>query len=178
LDFETYGEERERFREQVLALKASRRIHVGPFLTFLFENAQTIRYQVQEMMRVERIVREADILHELGTYNELLGGPGELGATLLIEIEDAAERTEKLARWLDLPRHLYAELPDQTRVRPRFDARQVGEQRLSSVHYLIFDTRGVAPVALGADHPELTLRQPLTEAQRAALDEDLRSDSV
>ena len=174
VDFETYRETRDVTRAQVLAIKAPRRIHVGPYLTFLFENSQTVRYQVQEMMLAERIVKEADIAHELQTYNELLGRPGELGATLLIEIESPAERDQKLTAWLELPRHLYAKLEDGTAVRATFDPRQVGETRLSSVHYLKFDVKGRVPVALGADLPSLTAEAPLTAEQRAALQEDLR----
>jgi hypothetical protein len=172
VDFETYRETREAYRTKVLALKEPRRIHVGP-LTFLFENHETIRYQVQEMMLAERIVKEAEIRHELHTYNELLGGPGELGASLLIEIEEPAERDQKLRAWLKLPSHLYAKLDDGTRVRARFDARQVGDTRLSSVHYLKFDVQGRVPLALGSDLPELMIETPLTAVQRAALGEDL-----
>ncbi len=109
-DYQTYGEGRATTRSMVLALKEPRRIHVGKYLTLLFENVDTIRYQVQEMMLAERIVREADIQHELETYNELLGGQGELGATLLIEIEDPAERDLKLRSWLELPKTLYVKL--------------------------------------------------------------------
>ena len=67
-------------RPAILEAKAPRRVHVGGALTFLFENTDTIRYQVQEMVRAERMTREPDIRHELETYNELLGGQGELGA--------------------------------------------------------------------------------------------------
>src|SRR5207244_10304161 len=100
VDYQTYRDQRDRTRPQVLEVKAARRIHVGSVLTFLFENRDTVRYQVQEMMLAERMVREADIAHELHTYNELLGGRGELGATLLIEIEDVGERDRKLREWL------------------------------------------------------------------------------
>ena len=173
-DFQTYAETRDTYRSQVIALKAPRRIHVGPVLTFLFENHETIRYQVQEMMLTERIVREADILHELKTYNELLGGTGELGCTLLIEIESPAERDDKLARWLDLPETLYAKLADGTKVRPTFDARQISDRRLSSVHYLKFDTKGQVPLALGCDRPDVALEAPLSEEQAKALAADLK----
>lgn len=173
VDFETYRRGRLAYREKVLALKAPRRVHVGPLLTFLFENTETVRYQVQEMMLAERIVKEADIRHELDTYNELLGGPGELGATLLIEIESPPERDEKLGRWLELPRRLYARLDDGTRVPATFDPRQVGEERLSSVHYVKFATGGRVPAALGCDHPELTVETRLTDVQRHALADDL-----
>lgn len=173
VDFETYRERRPTWRPAVIAIKDRRRIHVGLHLTFLFENTETIRYQIQEMMLAERIVREADILHEMQTYNELLGGPGELGATLLIEIEEPAERDAKLRRWLDLPSRLYARLEDGTVVRPTFDPRQISEGRLSSVHYLKFATGGRVPVALGCDHPELIAETVLTPEQRLALEEDL-----
>ncbi len=173
VDFETYREERPAFREEVMAIKAPRRIHVGKNLTFLFENHATIRYQVQEMILAERIVKEADIQHELHTYNELLGGPGGLGASLLIEIESEAERNEKLTAWLELPKHLYVKLEDGTKVRATYDPRQVGESRLSSVHYLRFPVKGKVPVAIGADLPALMEESPLTAPQRAALQEDL-----
>ncbi|MEK7704696.1 MAG: DUF3501 family protein [Myxococcota bacterium] len=177
VDFVTYGETRAAERTRVLALKEPRRIHVGAHLTFLFENADTVRYQIQEMMRAEQMVKEADIRHELDTYNELLGGTGELGCTLLIEIETAKERDEKLRAWRTLPQHLYARLADGTRVRPTFDARQLDDERLSSVQYLKLDTHGQVTIALGADHPALTVEALLTAAQREALDADLRSDA-
>ena len=173
LDYVTYEDRRDALRASVLAAKELRRIHVGGVLTFLFENTETIRYQVQEMMRVERIVKEADIQHELETYNELLGGQGELGCTLLIELDDPAERDVKLARWLDLPEHVYAETEDCERVRATFDPRQVGTDRVSSVQYLKFATGGRVPIAIGCDHPDLDVRTTLDEAQRAALAEDL-----
>jgi hypothetical protein len=173
VDYLTYQERRETERPRAMAEKERRRIHVGPHLTFLFENADTTRYQIQEMMLAERLVREADIRHELETYNEILGGPGELGATLLIEIESPAERDEKLRRWLDLPQRIYARLEDRSLVRPSFDPRQVSDGRLSSVHYLKFETGGRVPVSLGCDLPEMVVETPLTPRQLQALAEDL-----
>ena len=178
VDFVTYNDRRDTVRAQAIAAKRPRRIHVGPFLTFLFENRTTIAYQVQEMMRSEQMVREADIQHELNTYNELLGGAGELGCTLLIEIDSAPVRDEKLTAWLGLNEHLYLELADGTRVRPTFDPRQVGDGRLSSVQYLKFDVRGQAPVAVGCDFPaeDVRGRTVLTPDQAAALAADLADD--
>jgi hypothetical protein len=174
LDYVTYAERRDEIRPGVLATKAPRRVELaGGTLTFLFENRDTVRYQVQEMMRTERIVKEADIAHELRTYNELLGGDGELGCTLLIGIDDEAERAEKLVAWLGLPKHLYAELADGTRVRATFDARQIGDDRLSSVQYLKFAVGAEPPVAFGSDLPALTVRTELSAEQRAALAADL-----
>lgn len=175
VDFETYRQTREPYRARVIETKASRRVHVGQVLTFLFENRDTVRYQVQEMMLAERIVKEADILHELHTYNELLGGPGQIGCTLLIEIEDPTERDLKLTRWLTLLEHLYVKLEDGSLVRPTFDPRQVSDGRLSSVHYLKFDTKGRVPKGVGCDHPEIAAEAVLTAAQAKALAEDLKS---
>ena len=175
VDYQTYEELRPEIREKVMKEKEPRRIHVGPHLTFLFETHATMRYQIQEMMRAEQIVREADILHEIETYNEVLGGPGELGCTLLVEIDDPEARAKKLVAWLELPKHLYAKKADGTKVRPTYDARQVGEERVSSVQYLKFAVGDRAPVAIGCDHPDPGLHHEteLDDTQGAALQEDL-----
>jgi hypothetical protein len=175
LDYVTYEERRGAIREAAMRAKDARRVHVARYLTFLFENRETIRYQIQEMVRAERMVREADIAHEVETYNELIGTGGDLGCTLLIEVDDPAARAEKLARWLALPRHLYAKLEDGTKVRAAFDERQVGDARLSSVQYLKFPVGGRTPVAIGCDidDPDARGETPLTEEQRTALAADL-----
>jgi len=175
VDYVTYEEGRDQTREEVFAIKRPRRIHLGEYLTFLFENSATMHYQVQEMMRTERIVREKDIQHELDTYNEVLGQEGELGCTLLIEIDDPDARDEKLTRWLGLPEKLYLRLEDGGQAYASFDERQVGDTRLSSVQYLKFDTGGRQPVAVGCEHsdPELNLECALTSEQSAALCADL-----
>ncbi len=111
LDYVTYGEQREAIRAAALQAKSERRILVGEHFTFLFENRETVRYQIQEMVRVERIVKEDDIEHEIKTYNELLHPAGTLGCTLMIAIDDEAERNEKLRAWLGLNDHIYATLP-------------------------------------------------------------------
>jgi hypothetical protein len=173
VDWITWTERRSGELASVMAAKAARRIHVGEYLTFLFENRTTVRYQVQEMLRVEKIVREADVAHELATYNELLGADGELGCTLLVEIDDPEVRAQKLGRWVDLPDHVYVELADGRRVRPNVDERQRESGRLSTVQYLKFRAGESVPVAIGCDHPEQSARTELAAEQRAALAEDL-----
>jgi hypothetical protein len=173
VDYETYEELRPALRAEAMAAKDRRRVHVGDHLTFLFENATTTRYQVLEMVRAERMAREADIRHELDTYNALLGAEGDLPATLLIELDDPAVRAVRLREWFDLPDRLYARLEDGTRVRPRFDEAQRGDGRLSSVQYLTFPVGGRVPVAIGVDLPGLDAETVLTAEQRAALAEDL-----
>jgi hypothetical protein len=175
IDYVTYQEEREALRAEVMAAKALRRVHIGEYLTLLFENHLTMRYQIQEMVRVERMVKEADIQHEIDTYNEVLGGEGEFGCTLLIEIEDPAVRSVKLREWWQLPEKMYLLLEDGTRVRASFDERQRGDDRVSSVQYLKFDTGGRVPVAAGVDLPALQAETSLTTEQRQALREDLSS---
>jgi hypothetical protein len=174
VDYATYAEQRNAERERIFAVKTPRRIHVGDVLTFLFENNDTMRYQVQEMMLAERIVKETAIQHEIDTYNGLLGGPGELGCSLLIEIDDPQQRAEKLHRWLPLPKHLYVRLEDGSQVRATYDSSQIGEDRLSAVQYIKFDTKGHVPLAVGCDFPELSGETKLNDAQRRALQEDLQ----
>jgi hypothetical protein len=173
VDYATYEDGREAFRAEVMRLKEPRRVHVGGHVTLLFENHETIRYQIQEMIRAERIVRESDIQHEIDTYNELLGKTGELGCTMLIEIEDPAVRAEKLRQWWDLPEMIYALLENGTRIPATFDERQRGSERLSSVQYLKFNTNGSVPSAIGIDLPDLKVEIRLTADQRDALRFDL-----
>jgi hypothetical protein len=178
LDYATYEEHREALRHEVLVAKEARRVHVGRYFTVLFENRLTVRYQIQEMVRVERIVREADIQHEIATYNELLGGPGEVGCTLLIEIDDPAERAAKLGAWHGLPARFHLTLPDGRRAHACMDQRQEDDRRISAVHYLKFDTGGAIPVSLGLDYPGLEAEVPFDGRQRAALHEDLQDSMV
>jgi len=174
-DYVTWTEQRPTSRPQILAAKELRRILLDTCFTFLFENRDTVRYQVQEMMRVERIVKESDILHELATYNELLGDGGGLGCTLLIGIDDEERRNEALSRWLGLLEHIYLRLPDGSQVRATWDPRQVGTDRLSSVQYLKFATGGVAPTGIGIDleDPLIAGEMTLSDQQRSALQSDL-----
>ena len=173
LDYVTYEEQRKQIREKIMKIKELRRINVGGVLSFLFENTDTVRYQIQEMIRVERIVKETDIQHEINTYNELLGDSGQLGCTLLIEIDDPDEREEKLTQWLELTKHLYISLENKSRIRASFDERQIGDSRLSSVQYIKFNTGGKTPIAIGSDFPLLKAETAFTSDQKKALSEDL-----
>lgn len=176
LDYVTYGERREEIRAEALRAKSVRRILVGEHFTFLFENRETVRYQVQEMMRIERIVKEDDIQHELDTYNELIHPSGTIGCTLMVGIDGEAERDAKLRAWLGLNEHIYARLPDGSLVRPTWDPRQVGEDRLSSVQYLSFEIGPTAPVVIGIAMEGIEAEAELSEPQRQALGADLMAD--
>ena len=174
LDYQSYQEVRDEERKRILPIKKPRRIQLGDNLVFLFENAATIRYQIQEMMRAEQIVKEVAIREEMETYNSLLGDEGQLACALLITIDDPIERRQKLEKWLSLPRHIYLKLEDGSKVYAEYDPCQVGEDRLSAVQYLKFDLKGRPPVAIGSDMQELKVEAALSPEQKAALEEDLK----
>ena len=176
LDYVTYTEKRDLLRPKILKEKERRRIHIGNYITVLFENHDTVLYQIQEMMRVEHIVKESDIAHEIETYNELCSNNGNLGGTLLIEIDSPEERQVKLKNWLLLPENLYVKLESGERIKAEYDKRQVGDTRLSSVQYIKFNVKGKTPIAIGIDMPkysEIHSEVVFTNDQRKALTEDL-----
>src|SRR6056297_357192 len=90
-DLRAYEREREDFRAEIIALKKKRRIGVGPFVTFLFENRDTIRFQIQEMARAEKIISDEGIETELRIYNPLIPEPGHLAATMFIELTNDSD---------------------------------------------------------------------------------------
>src|SRR5262245_1531324 len=175
LDRARYERTRSFSQAAVLEMKRKRRIHVADCLTFLFENTTTIWYQIQEMLRAERIDREADILHELDTYNALLGGRGQLGCCLLIEIDDPVLRDRRLREWRALPAYVYMRCEGGATVRPTVDPAQIDERRISAVQYLKFHLDDWRPIALGCDLPGVTAETTLNPEQRDALNDDLRS---
>jgi len=170
---QAYESIRDEFRKSVMAQKAERRIHLGDYFTFLFENHDTVLYQIQEMIRAESLDSEPEIQHEIDTYNELIGDAGELGATLLIEIDDPDKRAVLLAAWIDLLGTFYIETVDGRRIAPRFDARQVGRDRISSVHYLKFPIGDGVPRLVGCTHSSVSTSVELDPKQVAALSADL-----
>jgi hypothetical protein len=175
VDYQTYEETRAETRTKVLTEKKLRRIHVGQHLTFLFENHTTIRYQIQEIMRAEKIVKEADIQHEIEVYNELIGDDGQLGCTLLVEIPTEEGRNELLTKWRNLNAQLYVKLASGATIAPTWDERQIGDTRLSSVQYLRFNTQGETPISVGCtfDAPELFGEANLSPSSISAFDADL-----
>jgi hypothetical protein len=172
VDYETYEDGRDESRKAALEAKRPRRVHLGDHLTFLFENEQTLIYQIQEIMLVERIAREADVAREIEVYNQMLGAPDQLCCVLLIEIEAEAHRKELLTAWLGLEANIYVRLADGSRVYATFDPEQVGDDRLSAVQYLLFDVTE-APAAVGTDFPLLEDEVELTAVQQSALAADL-----
>ena len=169
---------RPEWRPQMMALKDRRRIHVGAHMTFLFENRDTVRYQIQEMMRIERLQNPHEIAHEVKTYNDLIPAAGELSACLLIEYETPEERDVSLRALLGLEHHIWLEAGGQ-RAQARFDDRQISTDRLSSVQYIKFQLspEQVAAFPRGAkiaiDHPQYPAEHKLTPEQLHELAADL-----
>jgi len=133
-----YELERSDFRDRVIALKTRRRIPLGPLMTVVFENRDTVRFQIQEMLRVERIVQPEKVRHEVETYNELLPGPGEVAATLFIEITDAARIRQILDGFIGLDQGGLDLVIGSRRFTADFSPEQSREDRISAVHYIRF----------------------------------------
>jgi hypothetical protein len=165
----------------VQAVKQARRIGVGDRVTLVFENRETVRFQVQEMLRVERI-RSADrVQHELDVYNELVPGDAELSATLFIEITDSREIRAELDKLLGIDACVFLELGDE-RVRARFDESQLEADRISAVHYLRFELAAGAaerlrdasvPARIAIDHAHYRAGADLPPSLRECLAADL-----
>ncbi|HLH76014.1 MAG TPA: DUF3501 family protein [Candidatus Binataceae bacterium] len=170
-------------RPLFIAEKERRRLELGAHLTLLFENTQTVWYQIQEMIRSEKIVAFDALAHELETYNELLPDPHQLSATLLIQFPDPAQRDEQLHRLVGLERHLWL-IDGERRELARFDTRQMTEERISSVHFVKFSLGDYnaeqflerarhGRLAIEVDHPHLSARAPVNGTLAVALASDL-----
>jgi hypothetical protein len=181
VDHRAYERERDEFRATIIALKQRRRVALGDFITIVFENTDTMRFQVQEMARAERMLTDDAIAHEVETYNELVPDAGELSGTLFIELT----ADDALREWL--PRLRGVEFAVRFDLGPPDDAQQVvgvprDEERLtrdditSTVHYLRFPFSPAqhallaeGPARLVVDHPEYQVSVELDDAQRAEL---------
>jgi uncharacterized protein DUF3501 len=183
LPFEQYETLRPLLRPLFIAEKDRRRLAVTDHMTLLFENVQTVWYQVEEMLRTERISAEAAVRHEIDTYNELLPRPGELSATMLIEYSDAAQREAALRELVGLERHVWINL-DQRREAARFDERQMSSDRVSAVQFVRFPLGGVdsaeflslakgGKLAIEVDHPSMQGRALIAGMLAQALAQDL-----
>lgn len=181
-DHREYEREREGFRRHIIDMKKRRRIPLGDLLTVTFENTDTMRFQVQEMARAERMLSDEQIAHELETYNQLIPDPGELSGTLFVEIDDQARLYEWLPKLVGIQRAVRFRLADATEVPsiPEDEERLTREETTTTVHYLKFrfapgqrDAFAAGPVWLVTDHPAYQAETELTPDQRAELTTDL-----
>jgi len=184
LPLERYARERDAWRARVIEHKKLRTVHLGEHVTLLFEDELTIRYQVQEMLRIERIFEEDGIQHELDAYNPLVPDGGNWKATMLIEYPDAEERRRELARLKGVERRVWVRVAGGEPVQAVADEdlERENEEKTSSVHFLRFELdagarerlkRGAA-LAIGVDHPAYRAAlDPVPAAVRSALLRDL-----
>lgn len=163
---EEYAERRPQFRAQVIEHKHLRTVHLGDHVTLLFEDETTVRYQIQEMLRIERTFESAGIQDELDVYNPLIPDGSNLKATMLIEYPDEKERIERLQQLKGIERKTWvrADEFDKVFAIADEDLERENETKTSSVHFLRFElTREMcqalklgAALGMGIDHPEYT----------------------
>jgi hypothetical protein len=182
LDLGAYEQIRERFRARIIEAKKHRRLSVGPHMTFIWENRDTVLFQVQEMLRTERISSRAAIEHELDTYNDLVPKAGELSSTLMIEYDDPAERRVALEKLASVRNEVALVVGDTTFQGTFYD--QPGEEadRLPAVNYVRFQVGDIAAlledekvtVELAVENTFYRQRKSVPLAMRRALAADLR----
>lgn len=178
-----YEKVRDAYRKDILEYKKHRRLSVGPHITVTFENRKTMKFQIQEMMRAERMVRDEQIQEEIDIYNSLLPDRDSLSATLFIEVTEEAQIRPILDRFIGLTTrdHLYLRIGEE-KVFATFEAGREEEDRISSVHYLQFQlgakmkkSFGVAdgPVYLGIHYRDYEFEIELSGEERSSLAQDL-----
>jgi len=183
MSLETYARERSSFRAKVLEHKKKRTVQLGEHLTLQFEDELTIRYQVQEMLRIERIFEDQGIQGELDAYNPLIPDGSNWKATMLIEYPEADERRRMLAVLKGIERRVWVQIEECERVLgfADEDLERENEEKTSSVHFLRFELtaamrerlRRGARVTVGVDHPHYRAVAELQPEVRAALAADV-----
>jgi hypothetical protein len=181
-NLQDYEMERDEFRKRVIELKKRRRVSLGPLVTLVFENRDTVRFQIQEMLRIERIVQPERVQDEIDTYNSLLPGPGEVAATLFIEVNEESRVKPVLDSFigLDEGRGLWIEAKGE-KFFAVFEAGHGREDKISAVHYIRFPLgdRGRAALESGSvaelvlDFRENSARTELSPGLIAELRKDL-----
>jgi hypothetical protein len=182
LTLEAYAKERQAFRARVLAHKRARTVHIGDHVTLLFEDELTVRYQIQEMLRIEKMFEEAGIQDELAAYNPLVPDGSNLKATMLLEYEDVDARRDALATLRGIEDALWLQIDGFARVHAIADEDldRENEQKTSAVHFVRFELapgmvaafKSGRPVAIGADHPNYHAEIALPANVQAALAKD------
>ena len=186
IDIDSYERIRPDYRPRILEHKRVRRVPVGPLVSVVFEDRETLRYQILEMTRVERTTDPAKVQIEIDVYNDLVPGENELSATLFIEIPELDQIRTELDRLIGIDSSVAvivdAGSENETQAPGRFDERQLEEDRISAVHYLRFSLNAEqverfeagARVSLRISHPRYQHEAELCSATRASLLRDLR----
>jgi hypothetical protein len=184
LNIADYEKARPAFRKRVMEAKKNRRIGVGPIMTFVFENRETVLFQIQEMMRTERLVHDEQIQHEIETYRRLLPTKNELSATLLIEITEKDKIRSLLDSLVGLPNDSVFLLIGDMEIPTIFDEEQSEEGRISAVQYVRWKIdsaeiekmrSGQTDVGIRARHANYDYYTKFTEEQLKSIASDLHS---
>ncbi len=184
MTLETYAKKRVEFRKQVIEHKKHRTIHLGNHVTLLFEDEMTLRYQVQEMLRIEKIFEEEGIQSELDAYNPLCPDGSNFKATMLIEYENVADRRVALAKMIGIEDRLFVQVEGQPRVYAIADEDldRENEEKTSAVHFVRFELtpemksalKSGAQMMVGCDHPNYPVHiEELPQETLSALLKDL-----
>jgi len=184
LNLEEYSLKRDDLRENILAIKKNRKVQIGSNVTLLFENLQTVRYQVQEMLRIEKIFEQDGIEEELATYNPLIPDGSNLKATMMIEFPDEIVRKERLTQLVGIEDKVWLQIGenDRTFAEADEDLERTTEEKTSAVHFLRFelsslmikDLQSSVTLFAGIDHPNYNIRtQEIPSSISASLAEDL-----
>lgn len=184
MTLEAYARNRKEFRAKVLAHKRHRKVHLGDHITLIFEDELTLRYQIQEMLRIEKIFEEAGIQDELDAYNPLVPDGGNWKATMLIEYPDENERRMWLAKLIGIEDKVWVQVAGCDRVYAVADEdlERENSEKTSAVHFLRFELaapmvaalRRGAALGMGIDHPNYSVAVTrVGDAMRASLLADL-----
>ena len=183
LSLEQYAGQREDFRRRVMAHKKHRRVDVGPNLSLYFEDRLTIQYQIQEMLRIERIFEADAIQEELDTYNPLITGGNNLKCTAMLEFKDVEVRRQRLSELVGIEHKIWARVgsSDKVPVISNEDLERSNESKTSAVHFMRFELdaamiealRNGASLEFGSDHPGYAHQTDVPEETRLALIADL-----
>ena len=181
---EQYSEQRDDFRREVIEHKKNRQVFLGPHATLYFEDAVTMKYQIQEILRVEKIFTAAEIEEELEAYNPLIPDGTNLKATFMIEYPDAEERREALTRMPGIEHKVWVQADDGERVFAiaNEDLDRSNEEKTSAVHFLRFELpesmrqalQAGATMSMGIDHPELPYELTLPQEVQESLVSDFQ----
>lgn len=181
-DLAGYEVSREQIRRNVVDLKKRRRVEVGEIVTLVFENRDTVLFQIQEMLRAERITAPERIQEEIDTYNTLIPNEGELSATVFIEIEDGRRLQETLPKLVGIEECVTLEAEGFTPVHADYERGRSRSDRTSTVHYVRFRLPAEArsalrsrrvPITIAIKHPNYEARTTLSSDQLSALAQDL-----
>jgi hypothetical protein len=180
LGFAAYEKVRDEFRREIIEKKKLRRVSVGDNISLIFENRDTIIFQIQEMLRAERITDLDKIREEIAVFNELIPNPGELSATLFIEIEDQTHLRDELLKFLGIDEAVSLKVGDH-RVPGRFEEGRAKEDKISAVQYVRFPFDAAArqafitgaPTELAVNHANYRASKVLSAAVQESLALDL-----